>query len=141
MYVPVQREVMCIIERFVEKALPGKSPWTKENVLYLVHFPPLDKIPKIKICHMAAKEHPELIEGRRPLIAVYILDSEEAAEFACIYHDGVALDEEDGSGLVGTGVTEEVEDMQKAFKYSYLFSYMLKPSHLLTQGFEKNRMA
>ena len=65
MYVPVQRDVMCIIECFVEEAAPGKSLWTKENVLYLVHFFSLDKITKIKICHMAAKEHPEVIEGRR----------------------------------------------------------------------------
>ena len=31
--------------------------------------------------------------------------------------------------------------MQKAMKYSSLSSYMLKPSHLLTQGFENNRTA
>ena len=141
MYVPFQREVMCIIERFVEEALPGKSPWTKENVLYLVHIFPLDKIPKIKMCRMAAMEHPESIEGRRPLIAVYILESEEAAEYASIDRDDAALDEEDGSGLAGAGVTEEVEDTHKAFKYSSLLSYMLKPYHLITQGFEKNRMA
>ena len=67
---------MCIIESFVEEALPGKYPWTKENVLSLVHFFPLEKIPKIKICHMAAKEHPEAIEGRQPLIPVDVLDSE-----------------------------------------------------------------
>ena len=29
--------------------------------------------------------------------------------------------------------------MQKALKYYSLLSYMLKPSHLLTQGFGKNR--
>ena len=29
MYLPVQREVMCIIYRFVEEALPVKSPRTK----------------------------------------------------------------------------------------------------------------
>ena len=43
--------------------------------------------------------------------------------------------------LVGEDVTEEVEDMQKALKYYYLQSYMLKLSHLLTQGFENNRTA
>ena len=31
--------------------------------------------------------------------------------------------------------------MQKALKYYSLLSYMLKPSHLLTQGFDKNRKA
>ena len=31
--------------------------------------------------------------------------------------------------------------MQEAVKYSSLWSYMLKPSNLLAQGFENNRMA
>ena len=31
--------------------------------------------------------------------------------------------------------------MQKALKSSYLSYYVLKPSHLLTQGFEYNRTA
>ena len=65
----------------------------------------LDEIPKIKICHMVAKEHPGVIEGRRQLIAVDVPDSEEAAEDASIVHDDAALDEDDGSGLVGAGVT------------------------------------
>ena len=34
-----------------------------------------------------------------------------------------------------------MEDIQKALKYSYILSYMLKPSHLPTQGFENNRTA
>ena len=40
--------------------------------------------------------------------------------------------EEDGSSLVGAGVTEEVQDMQKDSNYSSLSSYMLKPYKLLT---------
>ena len=51
------------------------------------------------------------------------------------------MDEEYGSGLVEACVTEEVEYMQKAMQSSSLSSYMLKPSHLLTQGFEKNKKA
>ena len=43
--------------------------------------------------------------------------------------------------LVGTGVTEEVQDMQKALNSPSLSSCMLKPSKLLTQGFENNRTA
>ena len=78
----------------------------------------LDQILKIKICHMVAKEHPEEIEGRRWLIAVNVLDYDEADEDASIDHDGDALDEEDGIVLVGAGVTEEVEDTPKAVKYS-----------------------
>ena len=88
---------------------------------------------------MIAKEHPEMIEGRRQLILVDVIDSEEASEDASIDHDGADLDEEDGSGLVGKGVIEELEDMHKALNSSSLSSYMLKPSKLLTQGFDNNR--
>ena len=100
-----------------------------------------DKIPKIKICHMVAKNHPEVIEGRQRLIAVDVIDFGGTAEDASIDHDDSALDEEGGIGLVGAGVTEEVVDIQKALKYFSLSSCMLKPSHLITQGFEKNRTA
>ena len=48
------------------------------------------------------------------------------------------MDEEDGSGLVGAGVTEEVGDMHKALKPYFISSYMLRPYHLLTQGFGNN---
>ena len=88
---------------------------------------------------MVAKEHPVVNEGRRLLIFMDVLDSEEAEEDSSIYHDGDASEEEYGSGLVGAGDTEEVEDIEKALKSSYLSSNMLKPSHLLTQGFENNR--
>ena len=84
----------------------------------LVHLFSLDEIPKMKIYNMVAKDHPEVIEGRRRLIAVDVLDSEEAAEDASIVHDDVAEIEEDGSGLVGGILTEEVQDMQKDLKYS-----------------------
>ena len=50
---------------------------------------------------MAAKEHPEVIEGRRRLIDVDVPDSEESAEDASIVHDDADEIEEDGSGLVG----------------------------------------
>ena len=39
---------------------------------------------------MVAKDHPEVIEGRRRLIAVDVLDSEEVAEDASIVHDDAA---------------------------------------------------
>ena len=69
----------------------------------LVHFFSPDEISKIKICHMVAKDHPGVIEGRRRLIAVDVLDYEEAAGDASIVHDDAAEIEEDGSGLVGGG--------------------------------------
>ena len=59
---------------------------------------------------MVTSEHPEVIEGRRRLIATYFLDSEEAAEDGSIDNDGAASDEEEESGLgeagVRTGVTQ-----------------------------------
>ena len=64
MSVPVRREVIGIIDSFFREAPPGESPWTKKNDMSLVHFFSLDEIPKIKICHMVAKYHPEVIEGR-----------------------------------------------------------------------------
>ena len=76
----------------------------------LIRFVPLDQITKIKICHMVASKHPEVIEGRRQLIAMDIIDSEESAEDGSIDNDGAALDEEDDSGLgemgVITGITQ-----------------------------------
>ena len=53
----------------------------------------LEEIPKNKICYMVAKDHPEVIEGRQRLIAVDVLDSEEAAEDASIVHDDDSFDE------------------------------------------------
>ena len=90
---------------------------------------------------MVAKEHPAVIEGMRRFIFVDVLDSEEEYEDAYIVHDDTAFDEEDGSGLVGSGVTEEVGNMQKSLKSSSISSYMLKPSRLLAQVFGNNRTA
>ena len=42
---------------------------------------------------MIAKEHPEVIEGRRWLVAVDVPDSDEASEYASIDNDGAASDE------------------------------------------------
>ena len=86
----------------------------------------LDEIPKIKIFHMVAKEYPEVIEGRRQLIGVDVLDSEEAAEDYSINNGDSDLDEEDGSGLVGADVTEEVGDMHKALKSSSILYYYVE---------------
>ena len=88
---------------------------------------------------MVAKKHPEVIEGRQRLINVDVIDSDEAYEDASIDHYDAYLYEQDESGLVGAGVIEEVGDMQKALNYSSILSYMLKPSHLLTQRFGNNR--
>ena len=110
---------MCIIDRFLKKAPPGKSPW-KNKIFFLVRFFSLDNIPKINICHMAAKEYHKVIEWRRLLIDVDVLYFEESAEDDSIVHGDADMDEEDMSGLVKAGVTEEVGYMQKALKSSYL---------------------
>ena len=54
----------------------------------------------MNICHMAAKEHPEVIEVRQQLIAVCVLDYEEAAEYASIDCDGANFDEYGRSELL-----------------------------------------
>ena len=63
------------------------------------------------------------------MIAVDVLYYEGKADDASIDHDGANSGEENGSGLVGACVTEEVEEMHKTVKYSSLLSYMLKPSN------------
>ena len=98
---------------------------------------------------MVASEHPEVIEWRRRLIATEILDPEDAAEDGSIDDSGDTSDEQDASGLgescVSTGVTEvgtkEVEEAQKAVKYSSLSSFILKPPSLLAQEFRQNKKA
>ena len=80
------------------------------NVLFLIIFVSLGQTPKIKICHMVASEHPEVVEGRRKLISMDVLDSEEADEDGSIDNNCSDLDEEDdgisGEADVGTVVTE-----------------------------------
>ena len=93
---------------------------------------------------MVASEHPEVIEGRRRLIATDVLDSEEAAEDSSVDNDGAASGEENESGLgeagvitgVNQSVTEEAEEVQQVVKHYFISSYMLKPTSLLTHGFK-----
>ena len=75
------------------------------------------------------------------MISVGALDSKEVPEDSYINSYGAASNEKYWSGLLGAGVTEEVEDMQKDLKYSSLSYYTLKPYHLLTQVFDNNRPA
>ena len=49
----------------------------KNIFLSLIHFVPLDQILWIKCSHTDASEHPEVIEGRRRLIAMDFLDTKE----------------------------------------------------------------
>ena len=105
---------MYVIHRFTAKNPHGNYPWTKRNVLSTIHFFPLDQTPKIKICHMVVSEHPEVIEGRRRLIATDVLDYEEVAEDGSIDNYGAASDEEDesvsGEAGVKTCVTQSVTE-------------------------------
>ena len=144
-----RREIMYVIDCFTTETPHGKSPWTKRNILSLIRFVTLDQIPKIKICHMVASEHPEVIEGRLWLIATDVLDSEESVEYGFIDIDGTYLDEVDDSGSgeadvitgVTQSVTEEVEEVHRVVKYFSLLPYMLKPPSLITQGFNQNKKA
>ena len=65
----------------------------------LIRFVSLDKILRIKICHMVANENPEVIEGRQRLISKNVPDPDKAAEYYSIDDDGAAFDEEDVSAL------------------------------------------
>ena len=95
---------------------------------------------------MVTSENPDVIDGRRWLIAKDVLDSEEAYAYVFINNVCADFDEEDESGLVEAGVrtgvtksgTEEVEEVQWVVKSSSLLSFMLKPPSLLTQVFNKN---
>ena len=69
-----------------------------EMFLSLISFVTLDQTPKIKIFHMFASEHTEVIEGRRRLISMGVPDYEEADEDGSTDNDGTALNEEDESG-------------------------------------------
>ena len=54
---------MSIIDLFTADTPNGKSPWMKQLFWSLIRFVSLDQTPKIKICHMVASEHPEVIRG------------------------------------------------------------------------------
>ena len=54
----------------------------------------LDQIPKIKICHIVASEHPEVIEERQRLISMEIIEYQGAHEDISTDDDDYALDGE-----------------------------------------------
>ena len=76
----------------------------QKKVLSLIRFVPYDQIPKIKICHMFAIEHPEVIERRRQLIATHVIDSEKEVQYGSIDNGGDDLDKEYDMGLGKAGV-------------------------------------
>ena len=90
-----------------------------------------------------------MIKGKRWLIATEILECEEAAEDGSVDNYVSDLDEEDDSGLVEVGLitgiieagTKEVEEVHQAVKFSSLFSYIMKPTSLLTQRSKENNKA
>ena len=92
--------VVSIIDHFTAKNPNNKSLWAKQNVLYLIHFVSIEQINKIKIFHMVASEHPEVIEGRRRLIVTDFIDPRDPDMDGSIDDDGDDLDEEDRSGSV-----------------------------------------
>ena len=79
---------MYIIYCFTAEDPYDKSPWMKQKVFFIIHFVSLDQIPKIKICHVVASEHHEVVEGRQRLIVTEVFDSEEAYGYGYIDNDG-----------------------------------------------------
>ena len=61
---------MTIMDSYATDTPHGKS--LLKIVLSLIRFVSPDQISKIKICHMVASEHTEVIEGRRQLIATML---------------------------------------------------------------------
>ena len=90
---------------------------------------------------MVAKEHPEVIEGGQWLIAVYVLDSQDTPEYYSINNYVAASDEDYGSGLLRKRCYRRGGRYAQVRKKTSILPYMLKPSHLLTQGFENNKTA
>ena len=91
--------LVALIQRLLMVSICGKT-----KCLSPIRFVLLDQIPNIKLCHMVASEHHEVIDGRRWLIATDVLESEEADEDCSIYNDGAVLDEENESGFVEAGL-------------------------------------
>ena len=137
---------MSIIDRLSTKTPRCKSTQINQKNS-LIHFFTLDQIPKVKIWHMIANEHSEVIEVGQLLIATEVLDPEQADQDISIIHYGDLLDEDDDSGLGQAGVrtyvaelvTKEVVEAHQAVKYSSLLSFMLKYTSLLTYGFVMNK--
>ena len=86
------RELIYVIDSFTAETPNVNSLWTKRNILSIIYFVPLDQTARIKICHMVASEHPDVIEGRRRLIATNVLYSEEASEDGSIDNYGADFD-------------------------------------------------
>ena len=57
-----QIELMSIIDISTSDTPYSKYLWMKKNIFSVIHYFYLDQIPKIKICHKVASEHPEVIE-------------------------------------------------------------------------------
>ncbi len=54
--VEAHHECIQLIDSFHEQALPGDSPWTKENAKQLIKFTSLDHIIHLCACHLVAKQ-------------------------------------------------------------------------------------
>ena len=77
-------------------ALPRRLPMVSfrgHKKHYLIYFVTLEQIPKIKIFHIVASEHPEVVEGRWRFIATDVLDSEEEDYYGSTDNDGTYFDE------------------------------------------------
>ena len=99
---------MYVIDLFTAETPHGKSLWTKQNVLYIIHFFPFFQIPKIQICHMVESEHSKVIERRQQLISTDVPESEQSSGDG--FNDNCVdnLDEDDESGLGEAGMKTSV---------------------------------
>ena len=79
---------MLIIDHFTKETHGSNSPYTSQLFCLSFLFYALDQIPKIKISHMVASKHTEVIKGIWWLIATDVLDPEYAAKYYAVDYDG-----------------------------------------------------
>ena len=140
MTVETRRRVVDMVDGFVATAVGTESPWRKENVLQLVRFCPLADVPKLRTCYMVAKEHPDVLDGRRRLIASDAV-GEENAEGTGEGNNVDADSEDEGRETGDVQEPDAVQDARGQLSLYSLSSYSLKPPPLLPPDFRTNPQA
>ena len=149
MSIEIRQEVLQLIDKFEKDADENNAMWSKENCYKMLKYCSLKEIPKLRICHMVAREKdPGVIVGVKQLIAEdRNEDKEDDEEDDVIVEDG----ESDLVIVGGDGVEREVitvdEDVREAQEnvtrqqQSNLQTFRLKPNDLIVDDFKTNKDA
>ena len=100
---------MSVVVKLFSENPDGEYPRTKGNVFSLTPFFTLDQITKIINFHNITSGYTELIQGRRKLINMDILDSGDSCEDGAADDYGDSLDEQDEGGSVEAGTSTDVK--------------------------------